>query len=108
MVQLRAGGTRADVEAAFQAVPETQVGEILDGELFVSPRPMPRHSSATVALSSQLAPPFRYGRGGPGGPGPGSGSGGGLDGGGFGGAGYNHETRRIGRQPKLGQRLNEK
>jgi prepilin-type N-terminal cleavage/methylation domain-containing protein len=48
------------------------------------------------------------GRGGAGGPGLGSGSGGGVDSGGFGGAGYNHETRRIGRQPKLGQRLNER
>jgi len=37
----------------------------------------------------------------------GSGSGGEDDGSGaFGGAGYKHETRRIGKQPKLGERLN--
>jgi prepilin-type N-terminal cleavage/methylation domain-containing protein len=49
------------------------------------------------------------GDGGFGGPGGGGfGPGGGAGGPGFGGAGYNHETRRIGRQPKLGQRLNER
>ena len=48
--------------------------------------------------------------GGPGdtaGPGSGFGSGG-AGSGGFGSGGYNHETRRIGKPPKLGQRLNER
>jgi len=48
------------------------------------------------------------GFGGPGGGGGGGGfgNGSGLDGGpGFGSGGYRHETRRIGRDPKLGQRL---
>jgi type II secretory pathway pseudopilin PulG len=41
------------------------------------------------------------------GSGSGMGSGTGGDGsGGFGSGGYNHETRRIGKQPKLGERLN--
>jgi hypothetical protein len=58
------------------------------------------------------------GSGGPGGGYPGGsrsdgqggfGSGGNGDGsGGFGGGGYNHETRRIGKQPRLGERLNPK
>ncbi len=56
------------------------------------------------------------GSGGPGGGYPGGsrsdgqggfGSGGNGDGSaGFGGGGYNHETRRIGKQPRLGERLN--
>ena len=60
--------------------------------------------------------------GGPGGGYPGSGRGGygsderggafgsdnGDSGGGFGNGGYNHETRRIGKAPKLGERLNPK
>ena len=45
--------------------------------------------------------------GGPGSRGRGNGYDSGLeDSGGFGNAGYNHETRRIGKQPKLGERLN--
>ena len=46
--------------------PENKVAEILDGELFLSPRPSPRHSLASSRLGGALVP-FDDGRGGPGG-----------------------------------------
>jgi Uma2 family endonuclease len=49
------------------ALPEHVVGEIVDGELYVSPRPAPRHAVASSALGGELGPPFQRGRGGPGG-----------------------------------------
>jgi Uma2 family endonuclease len=48
-------------------LPAHVVGEILDGELYVSPRPGPAHGVATTELAAGLVPPFRHGRGGPGG-----------------------------------------
>jgi Uma2 family endonuclease len=48
-------------------LPEHVVGEILDGELHVSPRPAPRHANAESTLVGELVPPFHHGRGGPGG-----------------------------------------
>lgn len=47
-------------------LPEHQVGEILGGELHVSPRPTPRHAIASSAIGGELHP-FDRGRGGPGG-----------------------------------------
>ena len=47
--------------------PDNKVAEILDGELFLSPRPAPRHALATSRLLSFLGDPFDQGRGGPGG-----------------------------------------
>jgi len=55
--------TYADVVA----LPEHVIGEIIDGELVVSPRPSPRHAAAASNLSGILVPPFRFGDGGPGG-----------------------------------------
>jgi len=49
------------------AVPDTKVAEIIDGELYVSPRPAVRHANAASILGSELIGPFRMGRGGPGG-----------------------------------------
>jgi Uma2 family endonuclease len=49
------------------AVPEHLVAEIVDGELWTSPRPAPRHAVASSRLGSGLGPPFDRGRGGPGG-----------------------------------------
>jgi Uma2 family endonuclease len=46
-------------------LPEGQNGEILDGELFVQPRPAPLHAAAGSVLGGILFPFFR----GPGGPG---------------------------------------
>lgn len=49
------------------AVPDHQVAEILDGELFTSPRPASPHARAASDLGSELIFPFDKGRGGPGG-----------------------------------------
>jgi Uma2 family endonuclease len=48
-------------------VPDTKVAEILDGELVVNPRPAIPHAAVTSALGEELGPPFKRGRGGPGG-----------------------------------------
>ena len=53
--------------ADLQAVPPHQIGEIIDGELHVSLRPAKPHAAAIAALNDELGPPFRRGRGGPGG-----------------------------------------
>ena len=47
--------------------PENKVAEILDGELFLSPRPALRHARASSKLGALLDGPFDRGRGGPGG-----------------------------------------
>lgn len=43
------------------------VGEILDGELFATPRPAARHAHLAIRLSASLGGPFDEGRDGPGG-----------------------------------------
>ena len=48
-------------------LPENVVGEIIDGELIVSPRPAPRHALASSLIGGELAGPFHRVRGGPGG-----------------------------------------
>ena len=58
---------RRAVYADLERVPDTMVAEIVDGELFASPRPRPRHAVAASVLGSDLNPPFQQGRGGPGG-----------------------------------------
>jgi Uma2 family endonuclease len=49
------------------AAPPHMVAEIVDGELILSPRPSSRHAAAASTLSEELGPPFKRGRGGPGG-----------------------------------------
>lgn len=49
------------------AVPDHLVAEILDGDLYTSPRPAPRHADASSGLGGALRGPFDRGRGGPGG-----------------------------------------
>ncbi len=49
------------------ALPEKVVGEIIAGELVVSPRPGPPHTSASSRLGVKLGAPFDFGDGGPGG-----------------------------------------
>jgi Uma2 family endonuclease len=49
------------------AVPDHLVAEIIDDELFTSPRPAPRHAAATSALMGLLHGPFDLARTGPGG-----------------------------------------
>ncbi|MBX3228863.1 MAG: Uma2 family endonuclease [Labilithrix sp.] len=41
--------------------------EVLDGELYLTPRPRPRHARAAGELFGELRGPFDHGRGGPGG-----------------------------------------
>ncbi len=48
-------------------LPENLVGEILNGELHVHPRPAPRHAQAYSGLGGNLWNPFSKGAGGPGG-----------------------------------------
>jgi Uma2 family endonuclease len=49
-------------------LPEDVIGQIIDGELIVHPRPEPPHVQAASGLGVLLSVPFRYGfGGGPGG-----------------------------------------
>ena len=48
-------------------VPDHLVAEIVDGELYTSPRPALRHALAGSSLGDELVSPFQKGRGGPGG-----------------------------------------
>ncbi|MCU1348030.1 MAG: hypothetical protein JWO56_1060 [Acidobacteria bacterium] len=48
-------------------VPDNMVAELIDGELFASPRPGGPHTVAASGLGYFLGPPFHFGRGGPGG-----------------------------------------
>lgn len=61
----RKRATQRDLEA----LPDTVVGELLGGELFVTPRPAPPHATASSAIGGQLWDPFHRptGSGGPGG-----------------------------------------
>jgi Uma2 family endonuclease len=59
----RPRATYADVLAA----PSHMVAEILGGELHLSPHPAIPHAAALTALGGVLGPPFKRGRGGPGG-----------------------------------------
>ena len=45
-------------------LPENMVGEIIDGELFVSPRPRPDYALAISSLCEELVGPFSKGKGG--------------------------------------------
>ncbi len=49
------------------SVPENMIGEIINGELVVTPRPSRKHVFTTTALGNELGPPYQFRRGGPGG-----------------------------------------
>ncbi len=59
----RKAATYQDVLAA----PEHTIAQVIDGELILQPRPAFVHSAAATGLTAELDPPFRRGRGGPGG-----------------------------------------
>ncbi len=59
----RKRSTYADVLAA----PTHLIAELIDGELHLNPRPAKPHTMAATALGEELGPPFKRGRGGPGG-----------------------------------------
>lgn len=48
-------------------LPETVIGEIINGRLNVQPRPAPKHARAYSSLGVELGGPFDRGRNGPGG-----------------------------------------
>ncbi|MDB4980577.1 MAG: hypothetical protein JWM82_1329 [Myxococcales bacterium] len=63
-------GAPAKRNATYEDVlraPPHMVAEIIDGELRLNPRPGKPHAAAASALSEELGPPFKRGRGGPGG-----------------------------------------
>jgi Uma2 family endonuclease len=49
------------------AAPEHMVAELLAGELHLQPRRPAPHAAAATALAEELGPPFKRGKGGPGG-----------------------------------------
>lgn len=51
----------------IRRLPEGMNGEIVDGELFASPRPRMGHGHVATSLAGELTGPFGHGRGGPGG-----------------------------------------
>jgi len=53
--------------ADLEALPETVVGELIQGVLYSMPRPRARHQRASTLLAGELHEPFWKGRGGPGG-----------------------------------------
>ena len=50
----KARRTDAELWAALEALPEGQKGEILDGELYVQPRPRSRHARVNVSFAAQI------------------------------------------------------
>ena len=59
--------TEAELRAELDALPEHVKGEIVDGELFVQPRPRFRHGRASSFLGHHVGGAFDYDEGGPGG-----------------------------------------
>lgn len=59
----RENASYADIES----LPDHMVGEIIDGELLAVPRPSPEHGLSTTEMLTDLGPPFRRAKGGPGG-----------------------------------------
>ncbi len=57
---------RATYEDVLRAPPH-MIAEVIDGELRLQPRPAKPHAFAASALGEELGPPFKRGRGGPGG-----------------------------------------
>lgn len=53
--------------ADLEALAANMVGEIVDGVLHANPRPALPHAAAASALGEELGPPFKRGKGGPGG-----------------------------------------
>jgi Uma2 family endonuclease len=51
----------------LKRVPDHMVAEILNGDLFATPRPALPHARTSSALATEISGPFDQGRGGPGG-----------------------------------------
>jgi Uma2 family endonuclease len=61
--KVKSGALYADIIAA----PQDKIAEIVDGDLYLSPRPSLRHSNAASILGANLNDAFHQGRSGPGG-----------------------------------------
>jgi len=59
--------TDAELWAELEALPQHLKGEIIDGELFVQPRPRFRHSRSSLFLGRHIGGAFDFDEGGPGG-----------------------------------------
>lgn len=57
----------AELYAELEALPEHVKGEIIDGELFVQPRPRFRHGRSSLFLGHHIGGAFDFDDGGPGG-----------------------------------------
>jgi Uma2 family endonuclease len=57
---------KATYEDLFN-IPENMTGEIIDGELHVTPRPSRDHVHSATSLGGEIVPLYQFGRGGPGG-----------------------------------------
>jgi Uma2 family endonuclease len=58
---------RDELYEEYLKVPSHLRAEIINGTLYVLPRPAPRHANASSVLGFELGGPFQRGRGGPGG-----------------------------------------
>src|SRR5262245_27759245 len=58
---------RDELYEQYQRLPQHQCGEILNGTLYVFPRPAPRHANTASLLNRKVGVPFQDGVGGPGG-----------------------------------------
>jgi Uma2 family endonuclease len=67
MVQRAKRDRRDELYDEYRALPEHLSGEIVDGTLYVMPRPAPRHANAASGLQGKLRVRFQDGEGGPGG-----------------------------------------
>ncbi|MGF1612760.1 MAG: Uma2 family endonuclease, partial [Gammaproteobacteria bacterium] len=59
--------SRRNLYEELVALPESLIGEILDGQLYAHPRPGGRHVLAASNISAEFHGPYQRGRGGPGG-----------------------------------------
>jgi Uma2 family endonuclease len=65
-VNAEAAQRRATYQEVLDA-PEHVVAELIEGVLYQSPRPATAYAAAASALGEELGPPFKRGKGGPGG-----------------------------------------
>lgn len=61
---VRAGKKKTATYEDLYHVPENMVGEIIHGDLIVTPRPSPTHMLSTSALGGKILPPYQFGDGG--------------------------------------------
>jgi Uma2 family endonuclease len=67
MARVRTPDGRPATMADLEALPDHVKGEIIDGVLYISPRPRAPHAGVESLLAHELVGPFWRGRGGPGG-----------------------------------------